>query len=88
MVSEAMRMRRICKDKTDYDTSLDYLKNKCFKSKFPKTFTSKIIEQAKFWVDRFHLVSNSKLKKNKQKKIVCFSKNYNLVRYVEIFVGF
>ena len=30
VVSEAMRMRRICEDKTDYDTSLEYLKNKCF----------------------------------------------------------
>ena len=67
-----MRMRRIlvCEDKTDYDTSLEYLKNKCFKSKFPKTLTSKIIEQAKYWMDRFHPINNSKLKKNKQKKIV------------------
>ena len=68
VVSEAMRMRRICEDKTDYDTSLEYLKNKCFKSKFPKTLTSKIIEQAKSWVDRFHPINNSKLKKIKQKK--------------------
>ena len=70
VVSEAMRMRRICEDKTDYDTSLEYPKNKCFKSKFPKTLTSKIIEQSKSWVDRFYLVNNSKIKKNKQKKIV------------------
>ena len=70
VVSEAMRLRRICEDKTDYDTSLEYLKNKCFKSKFPKTLTSKIVEQAKSWVDRFHPINNSKLKKNKQKKIV------------------
>ena len=47
VVSEAMRMWRICEDKTDYDTSLEYLKNKCFKSKFPITLTSKIIEQVK-----------------------------------------
>ena len=70
MVSEAMRMRRICEDKTDNDTILAYLKNKCLKSKLPKTLTSKIIEKAKSWVDRFHPVNNSKLKKNKQKKIV------------------
>ena len=70
VVSEAMRMRHICEDKTDYDTSLEYLKNKCFKSKFPKTLTSKIIEQAKSWVDRFHPINNSKIKRNKQKKIV------------------
>ena len=68
VVSEAMRMRCICEDKPYYDTSLEYLKNKCFKSKFPKTLTSKIIEQAKSWVDRFHPIKNSKLKKNKQKK--------------------
>ena len=54
-----MRMRRICADKTDYDTSLEYLKNKCFKSKFPKTLTSKIVEQAKSWVDRFHLLATA-----------------------------
>ena len=61
MVSEAMRMRRICEDKIDYDTSLEYLKSKCFKYKFPKTLTSKIIEQAKSWVDRFHPVNYSNL---------------------------
>ena len=68
VVSEAMRMRRICEDKTDYDTSLEYLKSKCFKSKFPKNLTSKIVEQAKSWVDRFHPINYSNLKKNKQKK--------------------
>ena len=47
VVSEAMRTRRICEDKTDCVASLEYLKNKYFKSKFPKTLTSKIIEQAK-----------------------------------------
>ena len=52
-----MRLRRICEDKTDYDTSLEYLKNKCLKSKFPKTLTSKIIELAKSWVDRFHPIN-------------------------------
>ena len=62
-----MRMRRIFEDKTDYDTSLEYLRNKYFKSKFPKTLTSKIIEQAKSWVDRFHPVNNSKLKKISRK---------------------
>ena len=67
VVTEAMRMRCICEDKTDYDTSLEYLKNKCFKSKFPETLTSKITEQAKSWVDRFHPINNSKLKKNKKK---------------------
>ena len=80
VVSEAMRMRRICEDKTDYDTSLEYLKNKCFKSKFPKTLTSKIIEQAKSWVDRFHSINNSKLKKNKQKKIVWVTQFPKLLR--------
>ena len=65
-----MRMRRICEDKTDYDTSLKYLRNKYFKSKFPKILISKIIEQAKSWVDRFHPVNNSKLKKNKQKNCI------------------
>ena len=73
-------MRRICEDKTDYDTSLEYLKNKCFKSKFPKTLTSKIIEQAKSWVDRFHPINNSKLKKNKQKKIVWVTQFPKLLR--------
>ena len=80
VVSEAMRMRRICEDKTDYDTSLKYLKNKCFIFKFPKTLTSKIIEQAKSWVDRFHPINNSKLKKNKQKKIVWFTQFPKLLR--------
>ena len=75
-----MRMRHICKDKTDYDTSLEYLKNKCFKSKFPKTLTSKMIEQAKSWVDRFHSINNSKLKKNKQKKIVWVTQFPKLLR--------
>ena len=68
VVSEAMRMRHICEDKTDYDTSLEYLKNKCFKSKFSRN--QKIIEQAKFWVDKFHPVNNNKSKENKQQKIV------------------
>ena len=80
VVSEAMRMRRICEDKTDYDTSLECLKNKCFKSKFPKTLTSKIIEQAKSWVNRFHPINNSKLKKNKQKKIVWITQFPKLLR--------
>ena len=80
VVSEAMRMRRICENKNDYDTSLEYLKNKCFKFKFPKTLTSKIIEQAKFWVDRFHPINNSKLKKNKQKKIVWVTQFPKLLR--------
>ena len=62
VVFDAMRMRRICEDKTDYDTSLKYLKNKCFKSKFPKTLVSKIIEQAKSWVDKFHPVNNNESK--------------------------
>ena len=84
VVSEAMRMRRICEDKTDYDTSLEYLKNKCFKSKFPKTLTSKIIEQAKSWVDRFHPINNSKLKKNKQKKIVWVTQFPKLLRYSQM----
>ena len=79
-VSEAMRMRRICEDKTDYDTNLEYLKNKCFKSKVPKTLTSKIIEQAKSWVDRFHPINNSKLKKNKPKKIVWVTQFPKLLR--------
>ena len=73
-------MRRICEDKTDYDTSLEYLKNKCFKTKFPKTLTSKIIEQAKSWVDRFHPINKSKLKKNKQKKIVWVTQFPKLLR--------
>ena len=73
-------MRRICEDKTDYDTNLEYLKNKCFKSKFPKTLIFKIIEQAKSWVDRFHPVNNSKLKKNKQKKIVLVTQFPKLLR--------
>ena len=30
VVSEAMRMRRICQDKTDYDISLKYLKKQMF----------------------------------------------------------
>ena len=30
VVSEAMPMRRICEDQTDYDTSLEYIKNKIF----------------------------------------------------------
>ena len=80
VVSEAMRMRRICEDKTDYDTSLEYLKNKCFKSKFLKTLTSKLIEQAKSWVDRFHPINNSKLKKNKQKIIVWVTQFPKLLR--------
>ena len=75
-----MRTRRICEDKTDYDTSLEYLKNKYFKSKFPKTLTSKIIEQAKSWVDRFHPINNSKLKKNKQKKVVWVTQFPKLLR--------
>ena len=80
VVSEAMRMRRICEDKTDYDTSLEYLKNKCFKSKFPKTLTSKIIEQAKSWVDRFHPINHSKLRKNKNRKIVWVTQFPKLLR--------
>ena len=55
-------------------------KNKCFKSKFPKTLTSKIIEQAKSWVDRFHPINNSKLKKNKQKQIVWITQFPKLLR--------
>ena len=73
-------MRRICADKTDYDTSLEYLKNKCFKSNIPKTLTFKIIEQAKSWVDRFYPINNSKLKKNKQKKIVWVTQFPKLLR--------
>ena len=75
-----MRLRRICEDKTDYDTSLEYLTNKCFISKFPKTLTSRIIEQAKSWVDIFHPVNNSKSKENKKKKIVWITQFPKLLR--------
>ena len=77
-------MRRICEDKTDYDTSLEYLKNKCFKSKFSKTLTSKIIEQPKSWMDRFHPVNNSKLKEYKQKKIVWVAQFLKVLRSCQI----
>ena len=70
VISEVLRMRRICEDKTDYDASLEYRKNNCLKSKFPKAPTSTIIEQATSRVDRFHPVNNSKVKENMQKKIV------------------
>ena len=83
VVSEAMRMGRICEDKTDHDTSLEYLKNKCFKSKFPKIFTSKIIEQAKSWVN-----SNSKSKKNKKKKsygLPCFQNYCDPARWKNVY---
>ena len=53
---------------------------RCFKSKFPKTLTSKIIEQAKSWVDRFHPINKSKLKKNKQKKIAWVTQFPKLLR--------
>ena len=75
-----MRLRRICEDKTDYDTSLEYQKNKCFKSKFLKTPISKIINQVKPCVNRFHPVNNSKLKENKQKKILRITQFPKLLR--------
>ena len=62
----------ICKDKTDYYASQEHLKNKCFKFKFPEILTSKIIEQAKSWVDRFHPVNNNDFKES-NKKIVWFT---------------
>ena len=80
VVSEAMRMRHIREDKTDHDASLEYLKNKCFKSKCSKTLTSKIIKLAESWVDRFHPVNNSKLKENKQNKIVWVTQFPKLLR--------
>ena len=52
-------MRRKCKDKAENDTILEHLKNNVSNLNFP---TSKIIEQAKLWVDRYHPVNNGKSK--------------------------
>ena len=68
-----MRIRRIYEDNIDYYTGLKHLKHKCFTLKFPRTITLHIIEQAKSWVDRFHLVTKSKSKKRKQNKLLCVS---------------
>ena len=85
MVFEAICTRRVCEDKTDYFTSLEDLKNECFKSKIPKTFTSKIIEQAKSWVDRFHPVDNNKIKESKQYGLPSFQNYCDPARWKNVY---
>ena len=51
--SEATRLRRLNEDDNIYKDSLMRLKKKCFESDFNKTLTTKIIDKAANWVERF-----------------------------------
>ena len=51
--SEAIRLRRLNENNTDFLESLQRLKTKCVQSKFNKNITDKIINEASSWQDRF-----------------------------------
>ena len=53
VLSQSMRLRRHCEERSDYFQDLDQLACKCSKSHFPKKLYHNIISNAKTWTDRF-----------------------------------
>ena len=51
---EAVRLRRLNEKQEHYLESLECLKEKCYRSRFNKKLTNKIIKLASGWTDRFH----------------------------------
>ena len=57
VLSESMRLRRLCEESSNYFEGLDQLACKCSKSHFSKKLYHSIISNAKTWTDRFNPIN-------------------------------